>query len=311
MVNSKYIEINGIQQFMYERIWDCSNPILLFLHGGPGSAFSSLGYLMSYLDKYFNVIHYDQRGSGKTLRKNPEKKATYHQLLEDLDVTIEYIKKEYNKEKVVLLGHSFGSGLGVSYLRIHPEKVQYYIGVGQVTNPLLDERVGYEKILEIVSKKGTKEELDALQKISDYPGTGMTLETYQQLYLVRGYQAKYGIASGTLDALRQASPIYAEEDQIDGARIEAANILVYDEFLKLNFMEGAHPYAVPFYQVLGERDYQVPWVQGAKLLENIQTVDKKLYLIRGAAHRPMLEQPEQFLQAVLDIRKRNMKGENE
>ena len=94
----EYVLINGISQFLLHTGTKPENPVLLFLHGGPGSAGSLFAHAMQEKwEDIFTVVHWDQRGAGKTLTKNPKSLPTMDLMLEDLFEVIQYLKKEYNQ----------------------------------------------------------------------------------------------------------------------------------------------------------------------------------------------------------------------
>jgi len=143
----EYVLINGIHQYLFHSGTTDENPVLLFLHGGPGSAASLFAHAFQETwEELFTVIHWDQRGTGKTLTKNPEHYPTLDVLLQDVLEIVHYLKNRYHKQKIVLLGHSWGSILGSLFVKQHPEEVAYYIGVGQVINKLASERLNYAKV---------------------------------------------------------------------------------------------------------------------------------------------------------------------
>src|SRR5690242_9440966 len=94
----EYVSINGINQYLFHSGTKYENPVMLFLHGGPGSAESVLAH--AFQEKWediFTVVHWDQRGAGKTLTKNPDKYPTIDLMIKDLFEIIQYLKKKYNK----------------------------------------------------------------------------------------------------------------------------------------------------------------------------------------------------------------------
>lgn len=110
----EYVPINGINQYLFHSGTKYDNPVMLFLHAGPGNAESLLAH--AFQEKWediFTVVHWDQRGSGKTLTKNPDKYPTINLMLKDLFEVIQYLKKKYNKQKIIILGHSWGSVLAL------------------------------------------------------------------------------------------------------------------------------------------------------------------------------------------------------
>ena len=67
---ASYVPIGGIEQWVTIRGEDRSNPVLLFLHGGPGDVTNPWSFaFFAPWEKYFTVVQWDQRGAGRTLRK--------------------------------------------------------------------------------------------------------------------------------------------------------------------------------------------------------------------------------------------------
>ena len=143
----EYVPINGINQYLFHSGTNKLNPVMLFLHAGPGNAESLLAHVFQEKwEDIYTVVHWDQRGTGKTLTKNPDEYPTIDSLLKDLLQIIQYLKKKYNKRKIILLGHSWGSVLGSTFIKHYPEEVAYYIGVSQIIGVFESLRVSYPKI---------------------------------------------------------------------------------------------------------------------------------------------------------------------
>ncbi len=111
---ARFVPLGGIQQWITIRGGDRSNPVLLFLHGGPGDAQSALTSVYSPLEKNFVLIQWDQRGAGRTLgHSNPEHQETsLPRLVEDGIELTKYIRRYLHTNKILLVGHSWGSFLG-------------------------------------------------------------------------------------------------------------------------------------------------------------------------------------------------------
>jgi pimeloyl-ACP methyl ester carboxylesterase len=147
------IQINDITQWISIRGRDRRNPILLFLHGGPGSPTMPAAYtFQSPWEDYFTVVQWDQRGAGKTYASNDPKALsstiTVEKMTSDAEEIVRYLQKRYDKKKIFLLGHSWGTVLGVALVQRHPEWFYAYVGVGQMVNGRRNEEDGYQFALE-------------------------------------------------------------------------------------------------------------------------------------------------------------------
>jgi pimeloyl-ACP methyl ester carboxylesterase len=153
----EYIPINGIQQYFLH--YPCSNgEVMLVIHGGPGQSEASFAYYAQPDPPVYSSVYYDQRGAGKTLRKNPTdgKDVTFQMLFEDLAKTVQYLKRKYQKDKIIIQGHSWGGVLGLLYAYQHPQDLLCYIGAAQLVNYLQGERINLEKLklLAVEDKRG-------------------------------------------------------------------------------------------------------------------------------------------------------------
>lgn len=301
----EYVPINDIHQYLFHSGTKHDSPVMLYLHGGPGSPESLFAY--AFQEKWediFTVVHYDQRGSGKTLTKNPDKYPTIDLLIKDLYETIQYLKKKYNKEKIILLGHSWGSVLGSTFIKQYPEEVAYYIGVGQVVNMLENERVGYEKVKELIIQANDKKSLKKLEAIGDYPGDKFDRNCLKKCMQVRKLQGKYNLAVKVdLSICKTAfkSPIFKLSDISAMIKGVKANEEIQDYLGAFGLNSECAEYKVPIYYILGGNDWQTPYVIAKEYFNKINAPRKEFYLIPNAGHMTMLDQPQLFFDTLLEI----------
>lgn len=129
-------EIGGMQQGFFIRSENPENPVILFLHGGPGSP--ELQIIIPFerserLEKYFTVCYWDQRGAGMSYNKTiAPATMTVEQMVEDTRQITEYLQQRFNQDKIYLMGHSWGTYLGVKTIEKYPENYLAFIGIGQV-----------------------------------------------------------------------------------------------------------------------------------------------------------------------------------
>ncbi|MBU3114454.1 alpha/beta fold hydrolase [Clostridium lacusfryxellense] len=307
----EYVSINGINQYLFHSGTKYDNPVMVFLHGGPGSAESLFAHIFQEKwEEIFTVVHWDQRGSGKTLTKNPHNYPTIDLMLKDLFEIIQYLKGKYKKQKVIILGHSWGSVLGSTFIKRYPEEVAYYIGVGQVVSMLENERVGYEKVKEMILQANDKKSLKKLEDIGDYPGEKFDNKAMDKCGKIRRLQGKYNLAIKMDFSIFKAvfkSPIFKLSDipaMIKGLR---ANEKIIDFLGAFDLMLEPTEYKVPIYYILGGNDWQTPYVIAQKYFETINAPYKKFYLIPNAGHMTMLDQPKLFYDVLLEINKKEEK----
>lgn len=168
------VRIGGIDQWIEVRGQDVNNPILLFIHGGPGIPFMPFaGEFQGPWEKYFTVVQWDQRGAGKTYASNDtelqRRTMTVPRMEEDTVEVANYLRSRFHREKIFVLGHSWGSVLGLWLAHEHPEAVYAYIGVGQAINMQQNERVAYEDTLRQARQKNNQEAIKQLEALAPYP----------------------------------------------------------------------------------------------------------------------------------------------
>ena len=281
------VEIGGIQQALYFRGQNAENPVILVLHGGPGFTLMPFLHEFQYDWEYdFTVVHWDQRNAGKTYFANDHKAVSgtidaQRALLDAHEVT-QYVKQKLNKDRIIIMGHSYGTVLGTMLVQTYPEDYSAYIGVGQAVNMKDTIRIGYEKTLEAARAAGNQSDIDALEALAPCPPPGGYDETYQKRVLeLQKYQDKYKLGMGyELIIPLLTSPYYSLGDlrfillddkssQGDLMRFLVEDFNVYDYGLS---------YSVPVYYIMGENDYQTPYPLAKELFTKIIAPDKAFFL---------------------------------
>jgi pimeloyl-ACP methyl ester carboxylesterase len=142
-----FVVIGSIKQWVQIRGEDRNNPVLLFVHGGPGASTSPMSSGWQPWEKYFTVVQWDQRGAGRTYGETGDATAptmTLERMTQDGIELAEYLRIHLHKDKIVLVGHSWGSFLGIHIVKQRPELFYAYVGTGQVIG-----RATFEKAFEI------------------------------------------------------------------------------------------------------------------------------------------------------------------
>ena len=299
------ISIGGIEQWVSIRGADKRNPVLLLIHGGPGYVSMPMSWWFTRgWEDYFTVVQWDQRGAGKTYLSNDPAKVgptmTLERMVADTEDMTAWIRKELGKEKIFVIGHSWGSYLGLQLAKRHPEWLYAYIGVGQVTDGPESERRGYAFAMSAARQAGNAEAVHQLEAIAPYFAPGQTVPL-KSVYTQRRWVDFYGGVmahrrsnSGESD-VATLSPDYTDEELSriwDGNDFSESYLLV--KLLSLDLM-GIRELGCPLIIFAGRYDFDVNAQLASDWFATVKAPAKKLVWFENSAHLPMTEEPGKFL----------------
>ena len=183
------ITLGGVKQWIFIRGTDQKNPVLIFLHGGPGEpamGMSSSRNLDSELIEHFTVVHWDQRGAGKSYNSDiPIHSMTFDRWVEDCNELIDYLRNRFDTQKVFLVGHSGGTLLGLKTAHKYSEKIHAYVGVAQVVNNYEQQRISYDFVVEEARRSGDAKAENAVKAIGPPPYDTPDKEYQKARYIIR------------------------------------------------------------------------------------------------------------------------------
>lgn len=297
----KFVLINGIEQWITIK-GNPSKPIILFIHGGPGSPISPyVDVMYKDLEKDFIIVQWDQRGTGRTYGKNSPPQELTSEYLKANPLTLElmtsdgvevskYLLKYLDKQKIILFGTSWGSALGVKIVTKQPELFYAYVGHSQIVTPNIDEDF-YAKIYKMAEEKKDKEALEILNSIGKPP-----YNRAKNVGLLFRILKKYERANSTPapENWFQLSPTYDNEidnkNRADGDDYSFVNY-VGDEKLgvqsmsaNVNFLKDNLDFKIPVYFIQGNEDVMTPKESSKEYFEKIKAPKKEYYLLSNAAH---------------------------
>ena len=298
------VEIGGIPQWIGIRGHDLSNPVLLFLHGGPGSSMTPfLHVYQPAWESDFTVVNWDQRGAGRTHRSNganADFPMNIRQFVSDGLEVVEYIRRRLGQEKILLLGHSWGSVLGTILIQEHPEFFHAYIGVGQVVNILENERVSYRFTMEEARRRNDQKAIETLEEIGKPPYSGTASEIRGKLSRQRLILTKYG---GSIHGADSSLPLLAIAASAPGhSLLDLAWWLhglffssrLMPEIVDIDLRTLGREFEVPLFLFTGHHDYQTPFEISQEWFEGLEAPHKEWVFFEDAAHMVPLEMPEEF-----------------
>lgn len=313
-----WIEVNGLQQGMFIRSENPRNPVLLYVHGGPGTPMLQfISYLEKIkktiaLEKYFTVCYWDQRGSGMSYsRKTDASSMTIETMVKDTHEVTEYLKKRFKQNKIYLLGHSWGSYLGVKTIEQYPEDYFAYIGVGQISNQKMSERLAYYYMMDHAKKIADEETIATLKNFDPEESLFPFIKEkgHQLDYLMARSNTliKYGIGhlhDGLPEGLTFKSMVIKSLFSFKGYTIsekvkwflgaDFSMVHLFPVLLNDNLFVSSLTFDIPFYIVQGAYDYQVSQDLAQEYLGALDAPHKEFILFENSAHSPNLEEPERF-----------------
>ncbi|MDA0205848.1 MAG: alpha/beta hydrolase [Acidobacteria bacterium] len=295
---SKYVQIGGIEQWITVRGQDRRNPVLLFLHGGPGDAVNPWGCagFRSWL-KRFTVVQWDQRGAGRTLGRNGADSASrisLERMVEDGIELSELLRKDLKKDKVVLLGHSWGSILGLYMAKARPAIFYAFVGTGQVADPAKNYNVAYADLLAKAKRLGGSAAIRELEGIGPPPYADGAGYAVQRKWSNRFEGADFFL-SATL-GLAFAAPGYGlgdVNDWIAGQGLSAAQLVPKTSVLTPEELGGE--FALPVFVIQGAEDFTTPTGLAKRFVKSIRAPRKAFVEIERGGHFAVFMKPDAFL----------------
>jgi pimeloyl-ACP methyl ester carboxylesterase len=304
----EFKEIGGLKQYLYHRGTDHNNPLILFLHGGPGfSMIPLINEFQSQWEKSFTIVHWDQRNTGRTyyfnLFKNNAGTNTMEQLIEDTHEICIYLKEKHHKDGIIILGHSFGSALGLLFARKYPEDVMCYFGTGQMVGTIVNEKTLYEKTLSLAKSFGNKKDVKTLDNMKTYPTDNYNNETKQNLLRLRGMAQKYNLLDADSNLMRIVNQSDHHRSEYStyfcSDRFNLHNNLFRYMFEKFDLQKYENNYKVPVFFIIGSDDWETPYTVAEEYFLKIEAPQKNITLISNAKHYAMVDNPEEFYKTML------------
>ena len=300
---SMYVDINGTKQWISIYGEDRNNPILLYLHGGPGSSTSLYDYAFTrkWADVY-TVVTWDQRNCGKSYDKNQNNiELTYDLMMSDgLEMT-QFLIDYLDKDKITILGHSWGTYLGCNLVLAYPEYYECYIGTGQMFD-MYENEIAFKGI----ASEWVGDDKDGLKLLESITPENFTEEHFVTRNLI---MEKYGynlMVDGTdynLPATIIFNPYYSLADLVKFLKADYSvymDFLMSTEFSKFSLIHKTE-YKVPYFNINGNRDYQTNYILAHKYFDEIEAPYKKLYIMDNTTHGLLESKSEEFSKILHEI----------
>ena len=289
-----YVPINGIEQWVTVTGAACGNPVILFIHGGPGNALSPYAdAIYAGWERHYTLVQWDQRGAGMTYAKQrptEDVPLTVEQMRDDGIAVARYIEQHLGQRKVILMGSSWGSILGVHMAKARPDLFHAYIGTAQVVNARDNETGMYREVMALAQAAGDTTTVDKLTALGAPPWRDP-----RNFGILRRFDRKYeGLATDAPPRhWWQPAPFYATPQALADA--EAADDYSYIQFIGLRgdgmFAKVDLPalgtrFDLPVFFIMGEADLLTSPVIARTYFDSITAPYKSFTLVKRAGHDP-------------------------
>jgi pimeloyl-ACP methyl ester carboxylesterase len=302
------VTLGGLPQWVQIRGQNQHNPVLLFLHGGPGSP--ETPFVRHYnggLEKYFTVVTWEQRGAGKSFSSDiPDSTMHVSHFLDDTDQLVKWLQKRFGQPKIYLVGHSWGSVLGMLAIQRHPEDFLAYVGIGQVVDMQQNEALSYEYVLNTARKRNDQKAIGEMVGIGP-PVRGAYAGGMESLLKQRNWLTKFG---GSLYGKSDANEVithlffayeYSVGDLLNYGRGALFSLFrLWNELMDINLVQQVPSVQVPVYFCVGRSDYQTPFTLVEKYFQQLEAPHKELIWFEKSAHSPLYEEPNRFQSVMVD-----------
>ncbi len=294
------VPVNGVEQGMFIKGRDEKNPILLFLHGGPGMP----GYFLNDdyptgLEHDFTVCWWEQRGAGLSYRADiPPESMTVEQFVADTIEVTKYLRRRFGRDRITLMGHSWGSFIGIQAAARAPELYHAYVGVAQVSHQIRSEELSYEYLLRRYREMGNAGMVGKLEAAPVTPNAPLPAR-----YEAIRDRAMHTLGVGTTHDMKSVVwgifvPSWRCRDytlrerlRIWRGRAFSRGFGLQDQLLATDLTRTVTELELPGYFMHGIHDYTVSYPMAKEYLKQLKAPVKGFYTFELSAHSPVYEEP--------------------
>lgn len=293
------VEIGGISQSMIIQSVNPANPVLLFLHGGPGMPefFMEQEYPTG-LERHFTMVWWEQRGAGMSFSSDiPPETMTMAQMISDTIEVADYLRHRFGQDRILLLGHSWGSYLGIQVAAKAPDRFLAFVGMAQIVHQLRSEVMAHDYLLGAYKARGNATMVRKLEAASVSMESGLS-PAWMRLRDAAMHGAGVGQARDMNSVITGIFlPVwrvraYTVVDKINVWRGKLwSQPFFWETLLRDDLDARLTEFDLPVYFFIGRYDQTASPTLSRAYLETINAPAKGLYVFEESAHSPMFEEP--------------------
>ncbi|MEZ2228340.1 MAG: alpha/beta fold hydrolase [Microcoleus sp.] len=299
------VKLGGSEEWISIRGKDSRNPVLLFLAGGPGgSQLVTARRALAGLEDRFVVVNWEQPGAGKSFDAVDRSKLTPDRYITDTRELVLNLRQRFGKEKVYVLGESWGSALGIMVVQRYPELFHAFIGTGQMVAFLENDLICYDFALRLAQERGDTKQVEKLKQQGPPPYYGNDVLWKSATYLTEtlNYMNQNpAIANGFNTLQDLAGSEYGLYDKVNFIRglLDTFGV-VYQQLWDVDFRKQATRLEVPVYFLIGRHDVNAPPKLTEEYFNLLTAPHKELIWFERSGHNPWVNESTKFVDAIVN-----------
>ncbi|NJD09910.1 MAG: alpha/beta fold hydrolase [Gemmatimonadetes bacterium] len=297
------VPVGGTRQWLLIRSEDARNPVVLFVHGGPGTSVLALNRRISRaLEAHFSVVNWDQRGAGKSFAAGRDPAGMQMaRFVDDVIEVASHLADRFRQRRILLVGHSWGTVIGLLAVARRPDLFSGYVGIGQASRMAESERLSYDWTLERARAAADAAAVRTLERIEPPPYTGSDWRAkfMTERRLLGRFGGEYhGSRAGAFGVVLKSLVLgteYTLADRVNFFRgIFRSVELLFPELYGTDLFVSVPEVRVPVWFCLGRHDWEVPAVLSARYFDALGAPRKELVWFENSAHLPNTEEKDRF-----------------
>jgi pimeloyl-ACP methyl ester carboxylesterase len=309
-----FVTLGGIEQWIQIRGDDRKNPVLLYVHGGPGTTISPVSSLFRPWEKYFTVVMWDQRDAGKTfVRNGAVREMTLARVSQDGIELADFLRHRLGKRKIIVLGHSWGTMVGLHMIHDRPDLFSAYVGTGQVVSIAEKEPINYARTMARLQAAHDVEGIRELTSAGAPP-----YRSFRQLMVERSLSNRTDIPAernlrNNMIPIALLAPGWSLWDIYESLQAsDYAEAATFDADASYDARQLGAEIPLPFFILNGAEDHVAPTDLARSYFDFVRAPEKQFVVLNGAGHSAILTEPDIVLrELVVRVRPAAIRTENE
>lgn len=302
------VRLGGAEQWLIIRGQDVDKPVLLFLSGGPGA--SEAARVLRFnreLEEHFVVVIWEQRGCGKSYLARGD--LSLERYTADVIELTELLRRRFDEQKIYLVGHSWGTIIGLLAAQARPDLFHAYVGTAQMVDVRETDRMIYDLVLEHSRRSGDAAFVATLESQGPPPYLGKNpIGPYArlfgreyQLFEVPNIRDETYRREGDAIMLMVKQPEYGWLDRVYYLLgLMTTFNAVYPQLQALDFRTDAARLDLPVYIVLGRHDMNNPSPIPEEYFNLLEAPAKQLVFFENSGHGMIWEEAGLFHRLMTD-----------